>query len=295
MDAPVTLTAIRHITTLVTPFDTHGSLLVENVGPLIRRQHEAGLDAVLVAGPIGEGDMLLQEERQALVVAVSGATSEIAMPFLVDVSAPMTRQASLLAEHATNAGADAIVYTLPTVDGCDHATYLRSVSAIASATDLPIVLRACTKNQAHFALDTMNVLAAIPNLFGCIVDDLVCGLRLKYEFPLLVWVNADHVIGPALIAGVHGIVTGIGNLVPDHIVRLVRASRMCDVDEMRDLQRWIAGIVDLLGADLFIPRLKASMRLVGADAGVCRPPRRDLTQAEAESLSVAIRQWVHAA
>jgi len=123
------------------------------------------------------------------------------------------------------------------------------------------------------------------------LDALAALIRRQHDLGLVVWLDADYLIGAALLAGVDGVVSTLANLVPERVAGLVRAARMGEIEETRKLQRWVGGMADLVATDLFISRLKAAMRIMGLGGGVCRLPRRELSSTEAETLVLVPRQW----
>lgn len=282
---------LRFTTPLVTPFGRREGVQSDRIAELVRRQKTAGADAVLVASPLGEGDTLSSDERGMLAQTAVKTARDVDIAVLVDISAPSVRAAVIAAEHAMSIGADALVMALPSLRSYDTVTCGLVVNEIARAMNLPLVIRAPDTKTFCLSLEVVNQLARVPIVQGCITDDLEEALRLRNETPLTVLMASDFLIGPSLLAGISGIVSPVANLVPESIARIVRASMIGNIDEVRSAQRWITGLCDLIGTELVVPRMKAALQLLGIPVGIGRLPIRELTDLEIEALRAALRQW----
>lgn len=282
---------LRFTTPLVTPFGLRDSIQTDRVAELVRRQKSAGADGVLVASTVGEGDTLSTDERDTLVHAAVKTARDVDVAVLVDISVPSVEAAANAADHATSMGVDALVMALPSLRSYDTTTCSLVLDVIAKATNLPLIIRAPDTKAFCLSLEVVSQLARVPIVQGCITNDLEEALRLRNETPLTVLMASDYLIGPALLAGISGIVSPVANLVPESVARIVRAAMIGNIDEVRSAQRWIMGLCDLIGSELVIARMKAALQFIGYSAGVSRLPRRALTDSETEALSAALRQW----
>lgn len=124
---------------LNTPFDSRGDLDLSAAKKLVRYYINKGIKSIYVCGSTGEGFLLDNEERKALVEAVvEEGGSE--MNIIVHVGCPSTRHSAMLAKHAQEAGAHAtsavpcVYYRLGEESVYTHWT------EITKAADLPFFI-----------------------------------------------------------------------------------------------------------------------------------------------------------
>lgn len=129
----------RIVTAMITPFDEHGALDLEQAGQIARWLVERGNDGLVVAGTTGEGPTLSMDERLRLFTAVKKAVGETAV-VIANAGGNDTRAAAAFSKDVEATGVDAILsvvpyYNKPTQDGM-----LAHFGLIAKATRLPIVI-----------------------------------------------------------------------------------------------------------------------------------------------------------
>ncbi|HYI36918.1 MAG TPA: dihydrodipicolinate synthase family protein, partial [Thermoleophilaceae bacterium] len=125
------------LTAMVTPFGPDGGLDEEAAADLIRHLLANGSDGVVLAGTTGEGSTVTDEEDVALWtlgVEVAGDATVIAGTGTND-----TRHSIELTERAAECGVDAALVVTPYYNRPNRAGLLAHYSAVAAATDLPIV------------------------------------------------------------------------------------------------------------------------------------------------------------
>lgn len=125
-------------TALITPFKTDHSIDVEAAKSLVKRQLDAGIDAVAVLGATGEDSSLRRNERRRLAELVSEEVNG-KVPVIVGAGSASTSESVKLTKIAASSGADCVMvvtpyYCRPTADGVRA-----HLSEVASATDLPII------------------------------------------------------------------------------------------------------------------------------------------------------------
>ena len=127
------------LTAILTPFNTEGRLILDNIPVLLDFQRAAGMDGVVVCGTNGEGASLSVEERKQVletVLAHRGSFQVIAATGATSIT-----DALELTKHAADAGADASLllppffFKQPAVDGL--VSYFETV---LDAVDLPAML-----------------------------------------------------------------------------------------------------------------------------------------------------------
>jgi 5-dehydro-4-deoxyglucarate dehydratase len=250
----------------------------------VRFQATAGLDAVVVAGAIGQGELLRPEERMACLetaVETVGGDAQVVLALPTDTETP--RQAARAAE----AGADGIVL-LPTEPGDD--AFRAAASAVAAACSLPIVLYhrppLCLEPaQLARLCDALPLLAAVKDghrdvrLYRRLRDavgDRVLWATAWEDVALAFWALGVDVFCPFTAA-----------YAPDYSARWAAARAAGDVEGARSLlSAHACPMVDLrlsrAGIDVAV--VHEAARLRGLPAGSVRAPAEELTDAERRSV-----------
>lgn len=153
-----------YFTAPVTPFTETGELDEAAFRGVIAHAVKSGVHGVLVNGSTGEWFSQSEAERRTLAeIAIGEAAGRI--PVIVGVTCTQARDAVPLAEHAAEAGADAVMASpppmaRPTAKELD--TYYRTVFG---ATDLPAWLYNFPQDNGHLIdLDQMESLLDIPTV-----------------------------------------------------------------------------------------------------------------------------------
>src|SRR5947199_8527217 len=124
---------------MVTPFDARDRVDEEAAVALMHHLVEHGSDGVVVCGSTGEAATLSDEEHlrvvELAVRELSGRASVVAGAGSND-----TRHAVHLTERATELGADAVLSVTPYYNRPNRRGMLRHFTAVAGATDKPVVL-----------------------------------------------------------------------------------------------------------------------------------------------------------
>ena len=172
------------ITSLVTPFGTvhgesgsAGEIDTLHFEVLVRRQSDAGVAAVAVAGWVGEGPTLTDRERRLLVETAVRAKG--AMKVLVHVGTPSTARSLALALDANVSGADGLILVVPFYNRPNHAGIRRHVATVAASTSLPLYIEIdeATTN-VHLTVAQIAELSRIERVVG-IVDHTANPLHVE--------------------------------------------------------------------------------------------------------------------
>ena len=127
----------RVITAMITPFDADGGLDLVGAVDLARWLVDQGNDGLVLAGTTGESPTLTHDEQIALVEAVAGAVD---CHVIAGAGSNDTVAAVELTERCTEAGADAILTVTPYYNRPSQLGLLHHFTAVAGATDLPVML-----------------------------------------------------------------------------------------------------------------------------------------------------------
>jgi len=231
-------------TALITPFDEKGRIDFGALERLVDWQIEEGIDFLVPCGTTGESATLSGSERKAVTAAVV-KTANGRVPVLAGAGGNHTAKAVFWARDAAAAGADGILsvspmYNKPTADGL-----FRHFSAIAEATELPLVLyNVPGRTGSDLDVDTILRLAQIPRVVGLkeASPNFAKIARLMASVPEgLTVLSGEDGTALALIAlGGRGVISVASNEIPGPMTALIRAALSGDWDKARELQRrWL--------------------------------------------------------
>lgn len=124
-------------TAMVTPFDDAGALALDVAGDLAKWLVSHGNDGLIIAGTTGESPTISHQEQMDLIATVVDAVD---VPVVAGTGSNDTRSAVLNTERATEAGASGILVVTPYYNRPPQSGLLSHFKAVASATDLPVML-----------------------------------------------------------------------------------------------------------------------------------------------------------
>jgi 5-dehydro-4-deoxyglucarate dehydratase len=246
----------------------------------VRLQIAGGVDAIVVAGAIGQGELLRTEERLAcLEAAVEAAEGDVAVVLALAADEEATRQAARAAE--AGAGGIALLPTTPNDDALRE-----TASAAASGSSLPIVLYhrpplRLEPAQLELLCDKVPALAAVKDGHR----DVRLYRRLRDAVgDRVLWATAwEDVALPFWSLGVDIFCPFTTAYAPDYSTRWTAALAAGDVEGARSLLAGHAcGMVDLRlsrpGIDVAV--VHEAARLRGLPEGGVRFPAKELTEEE---------------
>ena len=105
----------------------------------MQAQLDAGVDGIILGGSLGEASTLSNDEKDALVrTAVEYADGRV--PVVLNIAEGATREAVRLAKAAVKQGVSGLMLLPPMRYKADERETCAYFTAIATATDLPIML-----------------------------------------------------------------------------------------------------------------------------------------------------------
>ncbi|MEM7694007.1 MAG: 4-hydroxy-tetrahydrodipicolinate synthase [Pseudomonadota bacterium] len=154
------------LTALVTPFKG-GALDEKAFADLVEWQIESGTDGLVPVGTTGESPTLSHEEHNR-VVALCVEVAAGRVPVVAGAGSNATAEAVALAVHAQNAGATGLLVVTPYYNKPSQAGLTAHFSAVAEATDLPIIIyNIPPRSIIDMSVETMAALAqAHTNIVG---------------------------------------------------------------------------------------------------------------------------------
>src|SRR5262249_37566572 len=153
------------ITALITPFK-NGSVDEKSYRDLIEWQIAEGTNGFVPVGTTGESPTLTHEEHQH-VVEVGIEQDKGGVPVIGGAGSKYTSEAIELAQHAEEAGADAVLVVTPYYNKPTQEGLYQHFKAINDAIGIPIIIyNIPARSVIDMSVDTMKRLFDLKNIAG---------------------------------------------------------------------------------------------------------------------------------
>ena len=220
-------------TALITPF-RDGKVDEQAFQNFVEWQITSGVHGLVPCGTTGETPTLTHKEHMELIShCVKSAAGRV--PVIAGAGSNATQEAITLAQHAQDAGADAILTVVPYYNKpCQKGIY-QHFKSIHDATDIPLVLYDVPgRTVAKFEVDTVCKLAALPRVVAIkdaapdLSRPLEMRVRIGDDFALLS--GEDSTVAAYLAQGGDGCISVTANIAPKMCAELHDAWKNKDFD-----------------------------------------------------------------
>ncbi|MFC9549937.1 dihydrodipicolinate synthase family protein [Rhodococcus sp. NPDC056960] len=247
-----------------------------------------GCSGITPNGSLGEYQCLDPAERAKVVeVAVEAAPEGFAV--VPGTGAYGARESVYWAQHAKDAGAQAILQLPPNAYRADDAIVYDHFAQIAEV-GIPVV---AYNNPHDTKVDLSPELLARMHRDGLIaaIKEFSGDVRRIYEIGELapeldVLVGTDDVLLELAVAGAKGWIAGYPNALPASCVELFDLAVAKDLDKALPMYRDLHSLLRWDSKPGFVQAIKLSMDIAGRKGGVCRAPRAPL----APEVAAAVRK-----
>lgn len=278
-------------TALVTPF-LENKVNYPMLEQLLRRQIDAGIQAVVIAGTTGESATLTDDEKLELFHRAKdyvGDTCKI----IAGTGSNSTQHTIELSKAAEDAGADALLIVSPyynkaTPDGL-FAHYLSAAHAVT----LPIIVYDVpSRTGVDIPVSVYRRLSRVPNIVGIkeASTDISKVTKTLHacEKSLTIWSGNDDLTTPMISLGAQGVISVLSNLFPLQVQTMCLAALDGDFDTAADIQIELQPLIEALFCEVNPIPIKAAMKLIGFDCGSCRLPLTPMGKEHLEKLKVCL-------
>lgn len=281
-------------TAMVTPF-IDGKVNYPMVDLLIRRQIEAGVEAIVLAGTTGESSTLSDDEKAELfrrgVKAADGQCKIIA-----GTGTNSTAHAIALSQKAQECGVDGLLMVTPYYNKATQNGLVKHYKAIADSVDLPIIAyNVPSRTGVDISPAVCEKLAGIPNIVGIkeASGDISKVLKIIAECgsDLPVYSGNDDQTVAIMALGGKGLISVVSNVLPLETNAMVTAAANGDFDLAALMQRKLLPLTDLLFCQVNPIPVKAAMKYVGYDVGECRMPLDNLSTQNESKIAAFLHNW----
>jgi 4-hydroxy-tetrahydrodipicolinate synthase len=279
----------------VTPFTGPDSDLDEpGLRELIERTIQAGAHGLVPCGSTGEFAAMSMDERKAVVeVVLDQAAARV--PVIAHVGAMTTRDAILLARHAEERGAAAVMAVAPYYEPLSVGEVKHYFRAVADAVAIPVVLynlpvatgvNLMPDDVADLARGTGNI-RYVKDTTG----DLSQAARLIHDYGDLVetFVGWDTLFFAALLEGAAGSIVGAANFAAPQLRAVYDAIQAEDLLAARAEWLRIFPVMQFLMSGGYVAAVRAALDILGYPAGLARAPIEELEPARRAELEALVK------
>ncbi|MDO4627934.1 MAG: 4-hydroxy-tetrahydrodipicolinate synthase [Planctomycetia bacterium] len=278
---------------MVTPFKNDKvdyEALERNTEFLIR----SGVTCLVPVGTTGESPTLTHEEHEQVITTVVRAAHG-RCKVMAGTGSNCTAEAIRLTRWAENTGADAALLVAPYYNKPMQEGFYQHFKTVAESVSMPIcVYNIPGRSAKNIEPETIIRLAEIPNIK--MVKEATGSMdqasRIMAQTDLTVLSGDDSMTLPHMAVGAKGIISVVGNIVPQDMIALCNAVLAGDLETAR---KWHFKTFQLCRDMLSLATnpipVKAAMKLLGMDTGEMRLPLTPLDEKQEQSLVNTLKAY----
>ncbi len=215
----------------------------------IKAQLKAGVDGIILGGTLGEASSLMEDEKDELVKATVSMV-EGKIPVVMNIAEQTTKGAILAAEKAKKNGASGLMMLPPMRYKADDHETVTYYKAVASSTDLPImVYNNPVDYKIEVTLDMFEQLSECENIQAVkeSTRDISNITRMKNRFGdrFSILSGVDTLALESIFMGANGWVAGLVCAFPEETVAIYRLHKAGRYEEALKIYRWFLPLLEL--------------------------------------------------
>lgn len=281
------------VTAMITPMTESGAIDYDSVESLAAHLVDSGSEAILVAGTTGESPTLTNEEEIELVNSVKRAVQN-RVKIILGAGSNSTASAISYSKFAQKEEVDAILSVVPYYNKPNQRGMIEHFSAVAEATDLPIIMyNIPSRTGVNMLPETVAYLAekydnivGLKQSFGDM--DKISELKILCPENFAIYSGDDSLTLPMLSLGVHGVISVASHLFGTEIKSMIRNFKTGQLAVAKNMHRTLyPAFKKLFMAPNPVP-VKAALAHRGLINEHVRKPLAVLNEAEKEELFAVI-------
>ncbi len=279
---------------IVTPFKG-GKVDEETFRKLIRRQIEAGIDAIVPCGTTGEAATLDMDEYE-LVVGAAVDECKGRVPVLAGAGTNNTKKVIELAKLAEKLGADAILSVAPYYNKPTQEGLYQHYKTIAESIQIGLVLyNVPGRTSVNILPETAIRLSEIDNIIGIKeasgslnqVSKILEGKKGDFN----VISGDDFLTLPMMAIGGSGVISVSANVAPDLVARQCDAVFEGNFEEAKKLHHELFRLHEAMFYETNPIPVKTSLALMGLIEEEFRLPLCKMQQSNKEKLISVLKEY----
>ncbi|MDO4584715.1 MAG: 4-hydroxy-tetrahydrodipicolinate synthase [Planctomycetia bacterium] len=278
---------------MVTPFRNDKidlDALQRNTEFLIR----AGVTCLVPVGTTGESPTLTHEEHELVITTVVRAAAG-RVRVMPGTGSNCTAEALRLTKWAEKTGADAALVVAPYYNKPMQEGFYQHFKLLAESVGIPICIYNIPGRSAkNIEPETILRLAEIPNIqmLKEATGQMDQMSRIVSSTDLTILSGDDSMTLPYMAVGGKGVISVVGNIIPQDMVALCNAALQNDMETARQWHYKTFQLCrDMLGLATNPIPVKTAMKLLGMDTGELRLPMTPLNAKSEESLLQTLQAY----
>jgi len=273
---------------IVTPLDKDENVDKKVLNRMVNYLIKGGVHGLFPLGSTGEWYGLSFDQKREIIETVIEATNK-RVPVYAGTGATTTKETISLTKLATDIGADAISVITPVFITPNERELYNHYQAIASSTDLPIILyNNPSRTGINLGVDLVVRLSKINNIVG-IKDssgDMTQGAEYirRTDDSFAVLAGRDTLIYGFLSYGGKGAIAATANIVPQIVVKIYEEYQKGNYQEALKAQFQLAPLRMAFSLGSFPVVIKEGLDLLGFKVGSPLKPVEPLTEEAREKL-----------
>jgi len=276
---------------MVTPFGPDGSLDLAGAKKVAKYLVDKGCDGLVVSGTTGESPTTTDDEKIALLEAVLEEVGDRAR-IIAGAGSYDTAHSVHLAKASAAAGAHGLLVVTPYYSKPPQAGLVAHFTAVADATDLPVVLYDIPPRSAvPIEWDTIRTLSAHPNIVAVkdAKGDLNGGAQMMAETGLAYYSGDDTLNLPWLAMGATGFISVWGHVAAGQLRDMLSAFNSGDIATARKIHVGLYSLGEAQNRLGGVTMSKEGLRLLGIEVGNPRLPQVPATPDQLTALAADLR------
>jgi 4-hydroxy-tetrahydrodipicolinate synthase len=278
---------------IVTPF-RDGEVDYARLAEQVEFQIAAGVTCLVPVGTTGESPTLSHEEHERVIAEVIQTVAG-RVKVMAGTGSNSTAEALRLTKRAEREGADATLQVAPYYNKPTQSGMYEHFKAVAEAVSIPVcVYNIPGRTGKNIEVDTIVRLAQLPGI--TMVKEATGSLdqcsSVLASTDLTVLSGDDSLTLPMMSVGAEGVISVVGNVIPEDVIAMVRAAAEGDYVTAR---RWHHKLFplcrDMLGLATNPIPIKTAMQMLGRDTGELRLPMTPLEESEIRSLAATMNTY----
>lgn len=256
---------------VLTPFTENGEIDFEMFAKNTEVQIVAGVHGIIVAGSLGDAAVLDMEEKFDLLVHAKKVAAG-RVPVLINIAENTTKNAVNFAKKSKELGADGIMLLPPMRYKADDREVVEYFKAVATATDLPILIYNNPVDYGIFVnLEMFEALKAYPTVQAVkeSTRDLTNITRMRNRFGerFKILAGVDTISLESIFLGADGLVAGLIDAFPRETMLMYNYAKAGQMDKALGIYRWFMPLLEL---DI-VPKLIQYIKLAATAEGISTP------------------------
>ncbi|WP_084076773.1 4-hydroxy-tetrahydrodipicolinate synthase [Demequina sp. NBRC 110057] len=280
------------LTAMVTPMHADGTLDIDGAVNVAKYLVDHGSDGLVISGTTGEAPTTHAPEKAELTAALVEAVGDRAT-LIAGAGSNDTAHAVMMAEQAAEAGVDGVLALVPYYSKPSQKGIVAHLSAIAGATELPVMLYdipgrtgVALSDESFDSLAQIETIVANKDAAGD-----VAAAKDRIARTGLAWYSGDDPLTLEFLrAGAAGVVSVSAHAAGERIAAMIAAHDAGDTATADRLHEELLPVHDAIFSGPGAANAKAAMQLLGVIPGRhMRLPLLPLDDEEYTSLASALR------